>query len=272
MLGSPRIMDALKGIGLNLYERKLWVALLTRGTSTAGELSELANVPRSRTYDILQSLADKGFVIVQTAKPIRYVAMTPSEALERGKKKFEEDIRIMQERIDELKESKITKDLTEMYKKGLKLVMPGDMTGALKGTDSVSHQLSSMFREASKKISIVTTPDGLNDLLSKHMRILKKAKKKGVDIKIAINETRGCTDAIKALGEVAEIRGVDEKEIPMAGRFCVVDDKELMFSLTDMKSVHATQDVALWSKSEHAAKNVLDPIFNLVWSHSEPVS
>ncbi|MBN1502815.1 hypothetical protein JW930_04675, partial [Candidatus Woesearchaeota archaeon] len=35
---------------LNLYEVKIWAALLSRGVSTAGELSDIANVPRSRSY------------------------------------------------------------------------------------------------------------------------------------------------------------------------------------------------------------------------------
>ena len=64
---SQQTLDALKGIGLNLYERKLYASLLARGTSTAGELSEMATVPRSRSYDVLESLADKGFVVVQHA-------------------------------------------------------------------------------------------------------------------------------------------------------------------------------------------------------------
>ena len=33
---------------LNLYEVKIWTALLSRGTSTAGELSSISDVPRSR--------------------------------------------------------------------------------------------------------------------------------------------------------------------------------------------------------------------------------
>ena len=41
---------------LNLYEVKIWTALLSRGVSTAGELSDIANVPRSRSYDVLESL------------------------------------------------------------------------------------------------------------------------------------------------------------------------------------------------------------------------
>ena len=112
-------MDSLRSIGLNLYERKLWVALLARGTATAGELSEMAKVPRSRTYDVLQSLADKGFVIVQTSKPLKYIAVAPSEALERAKAKLKEELESKIERIETLKQSEIISELDNLFKKGL---------------------------------------------------------------------------------------------------------------------------------------------------------
>jgi sugar-specific transcriptional regulator TrmB len=272
MLASSKVMDALKSIGLNLYERKLWVALLARGASTAGELSEIANVPRSRTYDILQSLAERGFVVVQTSKPIRYVAISPEEALERAKNKIEEDLKLTVERIDDMKESPILRELTDIHTKGLKLISPEEVTGSLKGKYSLHQQLTTMFRDASEKINIITTPEGLNELYENHFDNLKKAKDKGVKIKIASKIEDKSSDAVKAFLSIAEIRNVNEKEVPVYGRFCVVDEKELLFSLTDTKAVHSTQDLAFWTKSEHAAGDVLDPLFNLVWGHSKPVS
>lgn len=271
MLASARVMDALKSIGLNLYERKLWLALLARGTSTAGELSEIANVPRSRAYDVLQSLAEKGFVIVQSAKPIRYIAIAPEEALERARKKMEEAITETIERIDNLKDSPIMKELNEIFSSGLKLVNPEEMTGALKGRYSVFQQIDTMFRDAGKHINIATTPEGLNELFSNHLDVLKKARERGVHIKIATSGTEKTSEAIKALGNIAEIRNIDAKEVPIAGRFLVVDDKQFIFSLTDSKT-HSTQDMALWSKSEHAAGDVLSPLFKVVWNNSKPVS
>jgi sugar-specific transcriptional regulator TrmB len=271
MLASAKVFDALKGIGLNLYERRLWVALLARGTSTAGELSEIANVPRSRTYDVLQSLAEKGFVVVQTAKPIRYVAVKPEEALERAKKKIEEDLKETVERIDDLKGSPIMRELNEVSSQGMKLVSPEEMTGALKGRYSFHQQMDTMFRDADKHISIVTTPEGLNELFTNHLDSLRKAKEKGVDIKIATTSKEGASEALKALGSIADIKAIDDKEVELAGRFAIVDSKQLVFALTDTK-VHSTQDMAFWSKSEHAAKDVLEPLFKLVWSHSKSVS
>ena len=71
---------------LNLYEVKIWTALLSRGVSTAGELSDIADVPRSRNYDVLESLEKKGFVINKLGKPIKYMAIPPKEVVERVKK------------------------------------------------------------------------------------------------------------------------------------------------------------------------------------------
>jgi len=268
MLASIKTMDALRGIGLNLYERKLWVALLARGTSTAGELSSIANVPRSRTYDVLQSLAEKGFVVVQSAKPLRYVAISPEESLEKSKAKLEEDLKTMMERIDDMKSSPVMKELGDIFTHGMKVVSPEDMTGALKGKYMLQQQLGSMFKDASKQIAIVTTPEGIAELTTNHLDALRKAKERGVDIRIATTGKVG--DVTKTLGEIAEVRAVDEKDVDLAGRFCVIDSKQFVLSLTDTK-VHSTQDMALWSKSEHAAGNVLSPLFKLVWQHSKPV-
>lgn len=270
MLASNKTMDTLRGIGLNLYERRLWTALLARGTSTAGELSSLASVPRSRTYDVLQSLAEKGFVIVQSSKPLKYVVIPPAEAMERAKAKLEDDLKTKLERIDEMKSTAIMKELNDIFTHGMKLISPEEMTGAVKGKYSLSQQLSSMFKDANKQIAIVTTPEGLVELTANHLDALRKAREKGVNIKIATSKKEGTNDAIKSLTGIAEIRALDEKDIDLAGRFCVIDDKQFIISLTDTK-VHSTQDMALWSKSEHASGNVISPLFKLVWHHSKPV-
>src|SRR3989338_11524071 len=101
MIASQKTMDALKSIGLNKYERNLWVALLSKGSATAGELAEMSKVPRSRCYDVLESLTSKGFIMLQTGKPLRYVSLPPREAMERAKKKIAEDAQEAEERSEE---------------------------------------------------------------------------------------------------------------------------------------------------------------------------
>lgn len=274
MIVSQNVLDALKQIGLNLYERKLWVALLSRGTATAGELSELARVPRSRSYDVLESLAEKGFVIVQTAKPLKYVAVQPAEALERAKKKLKEDYEITAERITNLKSSPILKELDKIHKNGVELIEPGSLTGSLKGRYAMNQQLETLFKAAKSKISIVTTPSGLGELHSNHIELLKKISDKGVKIRIATPITKETTSVAKALKGVAEVRNIDSldhiKNTP-SGRFCIVDGKNLVVALTDDTDVHPTQDLSLWTQSEHIAADVLEPMFEMIWHHAEAV-
>lgn len=272
MIASSKLMDALKTVGLNLYQRRIWVALLAKGSSTAGELSEIANVPRSRVYDVLQSLAERGFIVMQSAKPLRYVALPPEEALEKAKKKIEEDTKEMVRRIDMLKSSEIMQELKEIHNKGLKLIAPEEITGALKGSASINQQLSTMFKKALKKINIVTTPEDLNLLYKSHFDVLKEASKKGVEIKIATSGSEGCSEAIKTLSTIAELRYINQKEVPIDGKIVLVDGKELILGLLDTKSVHSTQDLVVWSKSEHAASNIFEPLFKVLWSHSKPIS
>ena len=269
MLASSEVMDALKSIGLNLYERKLWVELLAKGVATAGELSAVANVPRSRSYDVLQTLADKGFVVVQTSKPLKYVAMTPTEALDKAKEKLREYYELNIERIDRFQSSKIIDELDLIHKKGLEVILPEDLTGSLKGKYSVLQQVGSMFKEATNTINIVTTPNGLNDLFENQLNVLKKLKSKGVKIRIASKTDEKCSEAIKVLSGIAEIKNISNVQIPLNGNFFIVDGKQLSMGLSDPETVHTSQEMMFWTKSRYAAENIGNPLFNLVWQNSE---
>jgi len=260
MVATMKTMDALKSIGLNLYERKIFVALLARGVASAGELSQIANVPRSRSYDILESLAEKGFVVVQPSKPIKYVALAPKDAFERTKDNLKTRHDEMIERIDSLKSSPVMSELENIYKEGMNLVQPFEMTGTLKGRHSINQHLGSLFKKASKEIRIITTESGLNELYSNHYNSLKRISKRGVKLKILA--PLGDTVPVKAFSEIAEVRNIKK---PL-NRVYTIDDKHVIFALTDDRKVHQTQDVAFWAQSQHAIKSFVEPFFNSAWA------
>ncbi|MFH0928743.1 MAG: helix-turn-helix domain-containing protein [Candidatus Aenigmatarchaeota archaeon] len=266
MIVSQAVLDELKQIGLNLYERKLWVALLSRGTSTAGELSSLAKVPHSRTYDVLESLTEKGFVMTQSSKPLKYVAVTPREALERSKKKIMEQSEVIINRITKLQNSVSLKQLESLYKKGFELVEPGEMTSSLKGSDALHQQLETVFKGAKKDISVLTTEKGVQDLEKNHYNLLKKASGRGVSIRIAAPFSKETMKAVERLRDVSEIRNVMKPDI--GNRFAIIDGSHVVMALTD-ENVHPTQDMSLWSQSEHMAGNLLGPMFEMVWKKSK---
>lgn len=258
MVATTEVLDMLKSIGLNLYERKIYVSLLAKGVATAAQVSELATVPRSRSYDVLESLAEKGFVIVQPSKPIKYVALKPAEALERTKDVMKRNLDVMTERIDKLQGSPLLSELDKIHKDGLSLIQPTELTGTLKGSRMIQRQMQTIFKEAKDTIEILTTEKGLQDLHANHYRMLKKIAKRGVKVKILAPLKNG--EIVKSLKEIAELKDLKS---PM-GRIAVVDGEHMLMSLTDDK-VHESQDLALWANSEHVVESMASPLFQQVW-------
>ena len=212
MLVTPKVMDALKAIGLNKYQRNLWAALLSRGASTAGELSNISNVPRSRCYDVLQSLAELGFVMVQPGKPMKYIVVPPAEAFERAKKKIQENAHKTVENIERLKKSEIIKELERLHKESMKVLQPEDMTGALKGRYALIQQLETMMKGAKKSIKLVTTDIGLQELVEHHLTLMKKAADNGVSIKIVAPLDKQNSDMAKVVSKYAQVRNIQDAE------------------------------------------------------------
>jgi sugar-specific transcriptional regulator TrmB len=139
---------------LNLYEVKIWSALLSRGVSTAGELSDIANVPRSRSYDVLESLGKKGFVVMKLGKPIKYIAVEPSEVLERVKKNVQKDAKDQMQRLEDLKDTDVIQELNSLHKQGVELVEPSDLSGSIKGRHNLYNHLELTIRDAEESVVI----------------------------------------------------------------------------------------------------------------------
>lgn len=84
MLINKELINKIKDyFDLNVYETKVWLALLGKGVASAGEIAEISGVPRSRTYDVLENLEKKGFAIVKLGKPVKYIGMKPKMVLEK---------------------------------------------------------------------------------------------------------------------------------------------------------------------------------------------
>lgn len=273
MVASTKALDALKAVGLNKYERNLWAALLSRGSSTAGELSDISKVPRSRCYDVLESLAARGFIVVQPGKPLKYVTVPPREALERAKKRIMEEAKETSEKMERLAKSEHIKELERLHRDNIKTLQPEELTGALKGRYAMLQQIETMLKRAKKSIKLITTESGMLELLENHSHLLKKAAESGVKIQLAVPINEKTSGHAKELAKYAQVRDVEDVEHveKVLGRLCLVDGNEFVLGLTDDSKTHPTQDVALWTQSEHAASSMIGPMFELVWHNSKPV-
>jgi HTH-type transcriptional regulator, sugar sensing transcriptional regulator len=260
MIVQQNFIKKLKDFGLNSYEAKIWTALLSRGVSSAGELSDIANVPRSRAYDILESLEKKGFIMMKLGKPIKYIAIPPTEVIERVKKKVKEDLIYQEKTFEELKKSEVLNELTQLHTKGIDMVDPTDISGSLKSRDSIYNHLDYMIGNAESEIVLVTSTEGLKRKHSYFAKSLRKAKEKGVSIKIAAPFTKETENLSKELKGVAELRHLDA----LKSRFCIVDKKDVLFMLTDDKDVHQNYDFGVWLSTPYLA-GAVNTMFDGIW-------
>jgi len=267
MIVKDEFLSRLRKIfDLNLYEVKVWTALLSRGTSTAGELSSISDVPRSRTYDILESLEKKGFIIMKLGKPIKFVALKPDEVVERVKKNLVKHVQERTTRLEKLKGDEVLLELNSLFTQGIKFVEPTDLSGSMRGRQNIYNHLDMMIRDAERTITIVTTADGLNRKLEALMPSLEKCKKRGIKIRIAAPVDKNNYKFAKEFKKIAEVKMLDK----MKARFVIIDSSELMFMLLDDEKFHPNYDVGVWINTEFFAQT-LEQLFELAWKDMKTV-
>ena len=252
-------------LSLNLYEVKIWTALLSRGVSTAGELSDIANVPRSRSYDVLESLEKKGFAIMKLGKPIKYIAVPPNEVVERVKKNLKVEAEERVKRLEKLKGTEVLTELATLHTQGIELIEPSDLSGSLRGRHNLYNHLETTIKNAQESVTLSTTSQGFLRKVEGLIPTFEKLKKKGVKIRIAAPITKECSQAVKDVSQFAEVRNTDIKS-----RFCIVDGKELVFMVLDDKDVHPTYDVGIWVNTPFFA-TALEELFESSWKNMKAV-
>jgi len=267
MIVKDEFLSRLRKIfDLNLYEVKVWTALLSRGTSTAGELSNISDVPRSRTYDILESLEKKGFIVMKLGKPIKFVALKPEEVVERVKKNLIKYAQERTKRLESLKEDEVLEELNGLFTKGIKFVEPSELSGSLKGRQNLYNHLDMMIRDAEKTVTMVTTSEGLNRKLEALMPVLEKAKKRGIRVRIAAPINNNNIKVAKELKKVAEVKNMEK----LKARFVIIDSNQIMFMLLDDEKFHPNYDIGIWINTEFFAL-ALEQMFELAWKEMKSI-
>jgi len=261
MLVKEEFLNMLRQyFGLNLYEVKIWTALLSRKKATAGELSDLAGVPRSRAYDVLESLEKKGFVMVSIGKPIKYTAINPKDVIDRVKKKLEERNNQKIERLESLRDSEVLNELEQLHEQGVQLIDPNELSGALKGRYNLYNHLEAMIKSAENEVIIMTTSSGFLRKIEALKEVFEDVVERGVKVRIACPETEKNKQIANDLKEIVEVRFTNE----IQARFCIVDGEEFLFMTLNDEDIYPAYDIGIWVNTPFFAK-ALQQLFDLGW-------
>lgn len=248
------LAKARSAFDLNEYEIKTWTALLSRGESTAGELAEISTVPRSRVYDILEGLTKKGYTAKRNTTPIRYKTVSPADALKAAKKNAHLNADLESARLEKTKSTDVFRELDKLYRKGSEEIKP-EVVGLVKGRRNIHAHLKTMVADAKKSVTIASTKEGLLRKAGVLAAELKKAKTRGVAVKL-ISADASLPDSLK---NVAELKKSKE-----SARFVLVDDKAVLFMLDHDDNVHEAYDTGVLVTSPLFARS-FEHVFNNHW-------
>ncbi len=261
MIVKEELLKKLRAaFDLNIYEVKIWTSLLCRGVATAGELSDISQIPRSRSYDVLDSLEKKGFVMMKLGKPIKYIAIEPTEIIRRIKDQVKEKSKARIEELSNIKDENLFTDLNLLYNQGIQKVDSTNLSGSVQGRDAIYSQLKGMLEGAEKEVVIATTAEGALRKMKKFKSVLTKLKDKGVSVKVAapVENLDGVSKDVRESVAFKKVEGLD-------ARFCVVDKKQVLFMVSDDQSVHETYDSAVWVSAPYFSES-FSTMFDAMWA------
>lgn len=258
MIVNTELVKKIKGyFDLNIYETKVWLALLTKGVSSAGQIAEISGVPRSRTYDVLESLEKGGFCIEKLGKPVRYMAVKPEVVIEKLKnnamKNAEDRVKI----LSELKDTNEYEELQNLHDTGIEPIKNHEMSSSIKGRANLYAQIRNTIDSATSSVYIATSAFELKSKEKMFRDAFARLNKRKVDLKIMISDDE---DEAKKLSKKF---GVTIKSKNMNARFVIVDGSELIFTVKPT-NVHEDFDYGFWINSPYFT-NSLAYMFELAW-------
>ena len=154
------IEEKLRLFGLNKYEALALLTLIKRGVSSAKEISKHAGVPYSRIYDVLDALEKKGWIVVESTKPLRYQANDIRVILEKLEKR----------KIAEIKEARksIIEELKPYFGKHAKKVG----VWIIRDEKKIIEKVNEMIKNAKKSLYLMV-PYIPEKILSKNKKTYK---------------------------------------------------------------------------------------------------
>ncbi len=210
------VIELLKEFGLNTYEAKCYVALLSKGRATASEISKLSGVPHQRVYDSLSSLEDKGFIKIVNRKPKLFIPLPLREALLN---------RLYQMKVEFEKKERFLRDLIEEIEKLIPLKDSIDRVGreevfTVEGEKSIVLTAIRLISSAKESVKVA----GVRPLFAFGCRgKLSKYLTKGVKITAVGKFDKPCKEEIEKLGGE-----YIEKDIKCP-YLLIVDDEKLFY-------------------------------------------
>ncbi|WP_418285083.1 TrmB family transcriptional regulator [Halorubrum sp. DTA46] len=223
----------LKALGLSTYAARTFVALVSLDEGSAQDVSEVADVPRTRVYDAADELRDRGLVDVKQSSPKRYWAISTETAGRHFGQEYEHRVTSLTDALDTLDSGNHTTE-----QRGVWTVV---------GRDTVSERVIDFISTADDEIVYMTAEEVLSEEIAES---LSRASDRGVSVRLA-EMSRSAQDRLERKVPDAQLFESlwDWSDTP-AGRLLMVDQEQTLVSvLVDGNGEHPPEprdETAIW--------------------------
>jgi len=248
MIVKQELVNKVKNyFNLNIYETKVWLALLTKGIASAGEIAEMSGVPRSRTYDVLESLEKQGFAMQKIGKPVKYFAVKPTVVIEKLKKNTLDHMNEKVKTLSNIKDTDEYKELELLHSSNTELLKKQDVSGTIKGRTNVNSQITDVINSGSNEIILCAPVSEVKRRIKLIEPLFKKIQDSKIKLTVALN---GTDEEVKELNDKL---GIKAKRSDINSSFYIADRSQVLFMLNDTDDNN--EQMAVWFSSPFFVKS-----------------
>ncbi|WP_251343794.1 TrmB family transcriptional regulator [Haloplanus halophilus] len=226
-------VEQLKALGLSTYAARTFVALVSLGEATAQDVSEVADVPRTRVYDAAEELQQRGLVDVKRSSPKRYWAISTETTGRHFEQEYAHRVTALTDALDAIETTDRTTEQRGVW--------------TVTGRDTVTERVVDFVSAADEEVVYMTVEELLTEEVTDS---LSRASERGVSIRLA-EMSESTQDRFER-----EVPGAqrfeslwDWSETP-AGRLLTVDQERTLVSvLVDGDGDHPPEprdETAIW--------------------------
>jgi len=273
---STKITEKLMFLGLTEREAKLYLTLLSKKSFTAMELQSVANIPRTKIYEVFQKLLAKGLCTYRIiGKTKYYEANDPNLALQ---KLIEEEKIAFDERFEKIKSStsEILKIVTPLYEKSKNESYPYDFVEIFRNKEQIQKKYLQAVNESKKALLtfnkgpyVCDTPGRLKEQEDAETQLIKRGIEcRNIYERKELEQYEWLSKYVKRqslLGQQARV--TDELPIKMM----VFDEKRVFFPLLHPGEDSNNSFTMIFIEHRELAI-ACKMLFDHIWNNSKEVS
>ncbi len=259
-----KIVSILRKLGLNRYESKAYLALVSSGVTTAGKLAEKSGIPRAKVYEVLKSLERQGFAVSTSTRPAKFRSVPLDDVVRKLTKKAKDDYEGRIEQINDI-HKKLQENLKEVKEQ---VNGESEMVWIIRGRDNLHNTIDSLVDESKSKILAATTEKGIVRKLFRHKKKLSEAAKRGVDVRLLAPITHSNAEVVRDAVEEFILQHGNS----VSARFVLSDDRKgLVILHSDENGVTQHTETGLLINSPYFIK-ALGHLFEHKWEKTTPLN